>query len=85
MEIGGSSKETQRREQAGAAAWRRLEGIMWDRKLKKQQKRKCVGSLRGTCLDIRVGNTGTDRETGGEDTDSRKQVGQKNMQSNPRR
>ena len=47
--------------------------------------RKSVGSLRGTSLYIRVGNTGTDRETGGEDTDSRKQLGPKNMQSNPRR
>ena len=34
-EDGGSSKEIQRRVQAGAAAWRRVEGIMWDRKLKK--------------------------------------------------
>ena len=37
-EKGGSSKEIQRRVQAGAAAWRRVEGIMWDRKLKKQLK-----------------------------------------------
>ena len=80
-EDGGSSKEIQRRVQAGAAAWRRMEGIMWDRKLKKQLK----GSLRGTSLYIRVGNTGTDRETGGEDAGSRKQLGPKNMQSNPRR
>ena len=35
-EDGGSSEEIQRRVQAGAAAWRREEGIMWDRKLKKQ-------------------------------------------------
>ena len=40
-EDGGSSKEIQRRVQAGAAAWRRVEGIMWDRKLKKQLKEKC--------------------------------------------
>ena len=33
---GGSSKEIHRTEQAGAAAWRRVEGIMWDRKLQKQ-------------------------------------------------
>ena len=39
-EDGGSSKEIQRRVQAGAAAWRRVEGIMWDRKLKKQLKGK---------------------------------------------
>ena len=80
-EDGGSSKEIQRRVQAGAAAWRRVEGIMWDRKLKKQLS---VGSLRGTSLRIWIGNTGTDRETG-EDTDSRKQLGPKNIQSNPRR
>ena len=29
-EDGGSSKEIQRRVQAGAAAWRRVEGIMWE-------------------------------------------------------
>ena len=34
-ENGGSSKEIQRRKQAGASAWRRVEGLMWDRKLKK--------------------------------------------------
>ena len=83
-EDGGSSKEIQRRVQAGATAWRRVEGIMWDRKLKKQLKGS-VGSLSGTSLYIRVRNTGTDREAGGEDADSRKQLGPKNMQSNPRK
>ena len=39
---GGSSKEIQRRVQAGAAAWRRVEGFMWDRKLKKQLKGKVL-------------------------------------------
>ena len=37
-----SSKEILRRVQAGAAAWRRVEGIMWDRKLKKQLKGKVL-------------------------------------------
>ena len=41
-ENGGSSKEIQRRVQAGAAAWRRVEGIMWDRKLKKQLNGKLL-------------------------------------------
>ena len=41
-EDGGSSKEIQRSVQAGAAAWRRVEGIMWDRKLKKQLQRKVL-------------------------------------------
>ena len=41
-EDGGSSKEIQRRVQVGAAAWRRVEGIMWDRKLKKQLKGKLL-------------------------------------------
>ena len=41
-------------------------------KTEETTKRKSVGSLRGTSLYIRVGNTGTDRETGGEDADSRK-------------
>ena len=62
-EDGGSSKEIQRREQAGAAAWRRREGIIWDRKLKKQLKGEVLEAC-GTILYIQVGNTGTDRETG---------------------
>ena len=41
-EDGGSSEEIQRRVEAGAAAWRRVEGIMWDRKLKKQLKGKVL-------------------------------------------
>ena len=45
-EDGGSSKEIQRRVEAGAAAWRRVEGIMWDRKLKKQLK----GKVLETCV-----------------------------------
>ena len=48
-EDGGSSNERQRRVQAGAAAWRRMEGSMWDRKLKKQLKEKFV-NLHGTSL-----------------------------------
>ena len=54
-------------------------------KTEETTKRKSVGSLRGTSLYMRVGNTGTDREMGGEDADSKKQLGPKNMQSNPRR
>ena len=42
FENGRSSKEMQRRVQAGAAAWRRTDGIMWDRKLKKQLKGKLL-------------------------------------------
>ena len=58
-EDGGSSKEIQRRVQAGAAAWRRVEGIM-GQKTEETTKRKSVGSLCGNSLYIRVGNTGTD-------------------------
>ena len=46
---------------------------------KTEEITKHFGSLRGTSLYIRVGNTGTDRETGGEDADSRKKLGSKNM------
>ena len=53
-------------------------------KTEETTKRKSVGSLCGPSLYVRVGNTGTDREIG-EDTNSRKQLGPKNMQSNPRR
>ena len=41
-EDGGSSKEIQRRVQAGAAVWRRVEGVVLDRKLKKQLKGKVL-------------------------------------------
>ena len=37
-EDGGGSKEIQKRVQAGAAAWKRVECIMWDIQLKKQLK-----------------------------------------------
>ena len=45
-EDGGSDKEIQRRVQAGAAAWKRVEGVVWDRKLKKQLK----GKVLETCV-----------------------------------
>ena len=54
-------------------------------KTEETTKRKSVGRLRGTSLYIRVGNTGTDKEPGIEDTDRRKQLGPKKMQSYPRR
>ena len=54
-------------------------------KTEETTKMKSVGNLRGTRLYIWVGNTGTDKETGGEDTDSRTQLVSKNMQSKPRR
>ena len=58
LEDGGGSKEAQRRLQAGAAAGRR------DRKLEKQLKGNCVGSLRGTSSCICVESTCSDIETG---------------------
>ena len=54
-------------------------------KVEETTKRESVGRLRDTSLYIRIENTGCDRGTGGEETDSRKQLGSKNMQSNPRR
>ena len=47
---------------------------MWDRKLRKRCW-ESVGGLCGTCLCIWVGNTCTDRETGGEGTCSRTTTG----------
>ena len=44
---------------AGAAAGRRVEGITWDKKLKKQPKGKV---LEVCILPARVGNTCTDRD-----------------------
>ena len=52
-ESGGSSfnQEIQRRVQAGAAAWRKMEGIMWDRKLTKQLKGKVLEAcMVPTCI-----------------------------------
>ena len=57
-EDGGSSKETKRREQAGAAG-RHYVG----QKTEEINKSKSVGSMRGSSLYIRVGNTGTDRDS----------------------
>ena len=47
--------------------------------------RKCVGKLRGTSLYIRDGITVSDREIIGEDRESRRQLGPKNIESNPKR
>ena len=48
---GGISKAIQRIVQAGAAAWRRVEGIMWENKLKKQLKGKVLEtSLVAACI-----------------------------------
>ena len=49
-EDGGSSKEIQRRVEAGAAAWRRVEGIIWDRKLKKQLKGNVLEGVVPACI-----------------------------------
>ena len=78
-EDGGSSKETQRRVQAGAAAWRRVEGIMWDRKLKKQLKGKV---LEACVVPVSIYGLGTLAQRH-EDADSNTQLDPKNMQSNP--
>ena len=48
-----------------ARAWRRVGGIIWDRKLKKQLK-VSVGGMCGTSLCVLVRNTCTDTETGEE-------------------
>ena len=45
-EDGGSSKDIQRVVQLGAATWKRVEGIVWDRKLKKHLK----GKVLKTCV-----------------------------------
>ena len=64
--------------QAGATAWMRVGGTMWDRKLKTTE-RKSVGSLCCANMYIWVGYTGTDasRISYG----SRIQLGQKNKES----
>ena len=48
-EDGGSSKEIQRRVQAGAAAWMRVEGIMWDRGGCKQEQQR-GGEWKALCV-----------------------------------
>ena len=69
---GGGSKEAHMRLQAGAAAGKR------DRKLEKQLKRNCVGSMRGINLCIWVGSTCSDRETGRKANCRREQLGSEN-------
>ena len=45
-EHGGRHKGIERRLQAGVAAWKKVEGIGWDRQLKKEQK----GKLSEACM-----------------------------------
>ena len=76
---GKTEREVRRRAQAGANAWRAVEGMMADRQISKRLKSK---HLCYTGMPVRNGNLGTDRTTITKAASVRKQLGTKNSKSN---
>ena len=80
---GKTEREVRRREQAGANAWRAVEGVMADRRISKRLKGKVMSTcVTHTGMPVRNGNRGTDRNTPTKATSVRKQLGTKNRKSN---
>ena len=75
MEEGGRHYVGQRRVQAGAAAWRRVEGIMWDRGECKQEQQR-GGEWKALCGTGESASRSSSVEEGG-----RHYVGQRRMQA----
>ena len=75
------SDEIQRREEAGPAAWRRVEGITWELGQKGEEtteRKTCRQPVLYQRVCVCVGYTGTDRET--KEVTGRKQVSKKNVE-----
>ena len=79
---GKTEREVRRRVQAGANAWRAVEGVMADRRISKKTEGKGHEHLCHTSLPVRNGNLGTDRTTTTKAASVRKQLGPKNSKSN---
>ena len=77
---GKTEREVRRRVQAGANAWRSVEGVMADRRISNRLKGKVI--LCHTSLPVRNGNIGTDRTTTTKAASVREQLGPKNSKSN---
>ena len=74
-----TEREVRRRVQAGANAWRAVEGVMADRRISKRLKGKVMSTcVTSACL---YGNLGTDRTTTTKAASVRKQLGTKNSKS----
>ena len=82
---GNPEREVRRRVQAGANAWRSVEGAMADRRISNRLKGQCHEHLCHTSLPVRNGNLGTDRTTTTKAASLRKQLGPKNSKSNESR
>ena len=62
-EDGYSAAEVRRRTQAGANAWRKVEGVMLDRKIKKKAERESPENVCYTSMPVWSGDGGVDRTT----------------------
>ena len=78
-------REIRRRMQAGANAWRAVEGVMADRRISKKTERQGHEHLCHTSMPVRNGNLGSDRTTTTQAASVRKQLGPKNSKSNESR
>ena len=65
-EDGHSEAEVRRRTQMGANAWRKVEGIMLDRKIKKKGERESPENMCYTSMPVWSGDGGVDRTTTGD-------------------
>ena len=79
---GKTEREIRRRVQAGANAWRAVEGVMADRRISKRQGHE---HLCHTSIPVRNGNIGSDRTTTTQAASVRKQLGPYNSKSNESR
>ena len=79
---GKTEREVRRRVQAGAIAWKAVEGVMVDRRISKRLKGQGHEHLCDTGMPVRNGNLGTDRNTTIKAASVQKQPGTKNSKSN---
>ena len=62
-EDGHSAPEVRRRTQEGVNAWRKVEGVMLDRKNKKKAERESPENVCYTSMPVWPGDSGVDRTT----------------------
>ena len=79
---GKTEREVRRRAQAGANAWRAVEGVMADRRISKKTQGQGREHLCDTGMPVRNGNPGNDRTTTTKVASVRKQMGKKHSKSN---
>ena len=79
---GKTEREVCRRAQAGANAWRAVDGVTADRRISKRLNGKFMSTCVHTGMPVRNGNLGNDRTTTTMAASVRKQQGTKNSKSN---